>query len=72
MHFCGESSNGDTIIKLGMGYVYSYSIHSVRLANRKYKMAAIFQDGHEQIHFTLHKAGSNWPNSSIFVSKVMF
>ena len=27
-------------------------IHSVRLVNRKSKMAAIFQDGHEQIHFT--------------------
>ena len=42
-------------------------IHSVRFANRKSKMVALFQDGHEQIHLTLHKAGPDWPNSSICV-----
>ena len=29
---------------------YSYQIHSVRLANRKSRIAAIFQDGHGQIN----------------------
>ena len=65
-------ANCDTIINIGMGHFYSYQIHSVRLANRKSTLAAIFQDGHEQIYFTLHKYGLNWPNSYICVSKVMF
>ena len=52
-------ANCDTITKLSMLHLYSYKIHSVRLANRKSKMAAIFQDGHEQMHFTLHEAGPN-------------
>ena len=56
-------ANCDTITKLGMCHLYSYQIHSVRLANRKSKMAAIFQDGHGQINVTLHEAGHNWPNS---------
>ena len=45
-------ANYDTSTKVGMRHFYSYQIHSVRLVNRKSKMAAIFQDGHEQIHFT--------------------
>ena len=45
-------ANYDTSIKDCMLHFYSYQIHSVRLVNRKSKMAAIFQDGHEQIHFT--------------------
>ena len=69
MHFGVNRANCDTITKLGMWHFYSYRVNSVRLDNRKSKMAAIFQDGHEQIHFTLHKAGPNWPNSSICVSK---
>ena len=43
----------DIDTKVGMWHFYSYQIHSVRLANRKSKMAAIFQDGHGQINFTL-------------------
>ena len=72
MHFGMNRANCDTITKLGTWHFYSYQIHSVRLANGKSKMADIFQDGHEQINFTLHKAGPNWPNSYICVSKVMF
>ena len=53
----------DTVTKLGVCHLYSYQIHSVRLVDRKSKMAAIFQDGHEEIHFTLHEAGPNCPNS---------
>ena len=45
-------ANYDTSTNVGIGHFYSYQIHSVRLVNRKSKMAAIFQDGHEQIHFT--------------------
>ena len=45
-------ANYDTSTNVCMRHFYSYQIHSVRLVNRKYKMAAIFQDGHEQIHFT--------------------
>ena len=62
-------ANWDTVTKHGVWHLYSYQIHSVRLANRKSKMAAILQDGHEQIKFTLHEAGPNWPNSYICVSK---
>ena len=51
MHFGVNCANCDTITKLGMWYLKS-------------KMAAIFQDGHEQINFTLHEAGPNCPNSS--------
>ena len=40
-------ANYDTSTKVGMSHFYSYQIHSVRLVNRKSKMAAIFQDGHE-------------------------
>ena len=47
-----DRANYDTSTKFGMRHFYSYQIHSVRLVNRKSKMAAIFQDGHEQIHFT--------------------
>ena len=63
-------ANCDTITKLCMWHLYSYQIHSVRLANRKSKMAAIFQDGHEQINVTLHEAGPNWPNSYICCVKM--
>ena len=35
-----------------MCHFYSYQIHSVRLVNRKSKMAAICQNGHKQINFT--------------------
>ena len=45
-------ANYDTGTIVGMCHFYSYQIHSVRLVNRKSKMAAIFQDGHEQINFT--------------------
>ena len=44
-------ANYDTSTKVGMLHFYSYQIHSVRLVNRKSKMAVIFQDGHEQIDF---------------------
>ena len=36
-------ANYDIRTKIGMCHFYSYQIHSVRLVNRKYKMAAIFQ-----------------------------
>ena len=72
MHFWGESCKLWYNYQTCMWHFYSYQIHSVRLANRKSKMAAIFQDGHEQINCTLHKAGPNWPNSSTCVSKWMF
>ena len=65
-------ANCDKITKLGMCHLYSYRVHSVRLANQKSKMAAIFQDGHEQINVALNKAGPNWPISYICLSKFMF
>ncbi len=46
-------ANCDTITKRGMRYFYSYQIHYVRLANRKSKMAAILQEGHEQINLNI-------------------
>ena len=45
-------ANCDRSTNVGMRHFYSYQIYSVRLDNRKSKMAAIFQDGHEQMHFT--------------------
>ena len=36
-------ANYDTRTEVGMCHFYSYQIHSVRLVNRKYKMAAIFK-----------------------------
>ena len=45
-------ANYDTSTKVGMWHFYSYQMHSFRLVNRKSKTAAIFQDGHEQIHLT--------------------
>ena len=41
-----------TSTNVGMRQFSSYQIHSVRLANGKYKMAVIYQYDHEQIHFT--------------------
>ena len=53
VRFLGENrANCDTSTNVGMRQFYSYQIHSVRLVNRKSKMATIFQDGNEQINCT--------------------
>ena len=58
MHFWGESCKFEYKHKVGMGNFYSYQVNSVRLANLKYKMTAIFHDGCQQIDFS----SENWAN----------
>ena len=51
---CGMNrADCDTDTNVCISHFYSYHIHSVRLANRKSKMAAISEDGHGQINVDL-------------------